>query len=107
MSSFEVWELNVCAYKLKIMTCSFLGFLTFDLLGPFGLLFDPFGALVVLGLLEVVGLLVGLGLLVVVFGLLVVVFGFLVVLGFGVLFTGLDKIMLEKTATSYYFLFGF
>ena len=91
MSSFEVWELNVCAYKLKIMTCSFLGFLTFDLLGPFGLLFDPFGALVVLGLLEVVGLLVGLGLLVVVFGLLVVVFGFLVVLGFGVLFTGLDK----------------
>ena len=69
------------------ITGSFLGFLAFDLLGPFGLLFDPFGALVVLGLLEVVGLLV---LLVVVFGRLVVVFGFLVVLGFGVLFTGLD-----------------
>ena len=90
------------AYKFKIITGSFLGFLTFDLLGPFGLLWDPFGALVVLGLLEVVGLLVVLDLLVVVFGLLVVVFGllvvfgFLVVLGFGVLFTGLDKRILIK-----------
>ena len=82
----------------KIITGSFLGFLTFDLLGPFGLLLDPFGALVVLGLL-VVDLLVVLALLVVVVGLLVVVFGllvvfgFLVVLGFGVFFTGLDKMM--------------
>ena len=88
--SFIFWEINV----FKNITGSFLGFLAFDLLGPFGLLFDHFGALVVLGLLEVVGLLVVLGLLVVVFGLLVagllVVFGFLVVLGFGVLFTGLD-----------------
>ena len=73
------------------MTCSFLGFLTFDLLGPFGLLLDPFGALVVLGLLVVAGLLVVFGLLVVL-GLLVV-FGFLVVLGFGVLFNGLDERM--------------
>ena len=71
------------------MTCSFLGFLTLDLLGPFGLLLDPFGTLVVLGLLEVAGLLVVFGLLVVL-GLLVV-FGFLVVRGFGVLFNGLDE----------------
>ena len=71
------------------MTCSFLGFLTLDLLGALGLLLDPFGALVVLGLLEVAGLLVVFGLLVVL-GLLVV-FGFLVVLGFGVLFNGLDE----------------
>ena len=70
----------------KTITC-FLGFLTFDLLGPFGLLLEPFVGLVVLGLLVVVvlGLLVGVGLLVVlcllvVFGLCVV-FGFLVVLG--------------------------
>ena len=86
--------------KFKIITGSFLGFLAFDLLGTSGLLFDPFGALVVLGRLDVVGLRVGLGLLVVVFGLLVVVFGllvvvfgFLVVLGLGVLFTDLDKRM--------------
>ena len=91
-------KINLHAYKFKIITGSFLGFLTFDLLGPFGLLFDPFGALVVLGLL-VVDLLVVLALLVVVVGLLVVVFGllvvfgFLVVRGFGVFFTGLDKRM--------------
>ena len=71
------------------MTCSFLGFLTLDLLGPFGLFLDPFGALVVLGLLVVTGLLVVFGLLVVL-GLLVV-FGFLVVRGFGVLFNGLNE----------------
>ena len=59
----------------KTITC-FLGFLTFDLLGPFGLLLEPFVGLVVLGLLVVVvlGLLVGVGLrdvlgLLVVFGL--------------------------------------
>ena len=64
----------------KTITC-FLGLLTFDLLGPFGLLLEPFVGLVVLGLLVVVvlgllvvvvlGLLVGVGLLVVL-GLLVV-----------------------------------
>ena len=60
----------------KTITC-FLGLLlTFDLLGPFGLLLEPFVGLVVLGLLVVVvlGLLVGVGLrdvlgLLVVFGL--------------------------------------
>merc|ERR1712107_971329 len=55
----------------KTITC-FLGLLTFDLLGPFGLLLEPFVGLVVLDLLVVVvlGLLVGVGLLVVL-GLLV------------------------------------